>query len=105
MSLLLNYVFNLIVSDFEVKVKLLLVCPVGAFKTNVQFFVGDFGQTAVTQFTIYSRTWKMPPSRLRSVHNTGDNVPYSFRQASRLFNVPYNLITNNETGDETGPTV
>ena len=45
----------------------------------------------------------MPPSRLRSVHNTGHNVPYSFRQVSGFFNVPYNLITNK--GDEMGPTV
>ena len=45
----------------------------------------------------------MPPSRLRSVHNTGDNVPYSFRQVSGFFKVPYRLITNK--GDETGPTV
>jgi len=45
----------------------------------------------------------MPPSRLRSVHNTGDNVPYSFRQVSGFFSVTYNLITNK--GDKPGPSV
>ena len=51
--------------------------------------MGDFGQTAVTQFTI-----NLDGERLRFVHNTGDDVRYSFRQVSGFFNVPYNLVTN-----------
>ena len=45
----------------------------------------------------------MPPSRTRPNHNTGDNIPYSFRTVSGFFNVPHYLISMK--GCETGPTV
>ena len=59
-------------------------------------FVGDFGQTAYYEV-------KDAPDQIRSDHNTGDNVPYSFREVSGFFNVPYYFISNK--GYETGPPV
>ena len=43
------------------------------------------------------------PVQIRSDHNTGDYVPYSYQIVSGFFNVPYYLISNK--GYETGPPV
>ena len=45
----------------------------------------------------------MPPTRLRSVYNTGDTVPYPFQVVSGFFNVPYYLVSNK--GYKEGPPV
>ena len=44
---------------------------------------------------------KDAPVQIRSDHNNGDYVPYSYRMVSGFFNIPYYLISNK--GYETGP--
>ena len=46
---------------------------------------------------------KDAPVQVRSDHNTGDYVPYSYRIVSGFFNVQYYLIANK--GYEMGPPV
>ena len=46
---------------------------------------------------------KDAPVQIRSDHNTGGYVPYSYRIVSGFFNVPYYLIS--KKGYETGPPV
>ena len=65
--------------------------------------MGDFSQTAVTQFTIDFEGSERCPHPERLDHNTGDYVPYSYRTVSGFFNVPYYLISNKDY--ETGPPV
>ena len=55
------------------------------------------------QFTINFKEVKDAPVQIRSDHNTGDYIPYSYRTVSGFFNVPYYLISNQ--GYETGPPV
>ena len=73
------------------------------FRTNLQYFVGDFSLTACYAVTINFKEVKDAPVQIRSDHNTGDCVPYSYRMVSGFFNVPYYLISNK--GYETGPPV
>ena len=46
---------------------------------------------------------KDTPDQIRSDHNAGDNVSYSFREVSGFFNVPYYFVPNE--GYEAGPPV
>ena len=64
---------------------------------------GYFSQTAY--YTVYNFILRSErcPVQIRSDHNTGDYVPYSYQIVSGFFNVPYYLISNK--GHETGPPV
>ena len=66
-------------------------------------FWGTLARLLITQFTILFLEVKDAPVQIRSDHNTGDYVPYSYRIVSGFFNVPYYLISNQ--GYETGPPV
>ena len=55
-----------------------------------------------TQFKMYLGSERCP-DQIRSDRNTEDNVPYSLREVSGFFNVPYYLVSNK--GFETGPPV
>ena len=51
-------------------------------KCTLQHFVGDFGQTALSnlQFIFLEEIWQMPPiSESRAEHNTGNYDPYFFQ--------------------------